>query len=431
MFKRTVVLTIVCAILMTLISVPAHTTKAQDEIQCFGAEGSEVSILATWGGEEQTKFLSAIDPVVQACDLTVNYEGTRDFTTVLDTRVQGGDAPDIAMLPNPGALAVYADQLVALDELQVNADNYAQGWVDLGTIDDRWIGLPVKTDVKSLVWYSPVEFENAGYTVPTTIDEMVALMDQMVADGDIAPLSMGFESGTATGWTATDFVQDLMVRTQSQEFVNGLVTGDTAWNDEGVAATWQMYVDWVNQYGLGGAEAAISTPFADAVLQPFSDPPTAWMVKQSGFAGSAVIAPTYPDYVYGEDYAFFPFPSADGEPAPMQVGGDFLIAFNNTPAVQAMVAFVSSAAGANAWAASGLDLTPNGAVDVAPYTDAIAADKAAALLGASDVIYDIGDRLPGSMGQAEFDGITAVVGGADLQETLGALQSLAEEEMSN
>ncbi len=407
---------------------------AQDApmIDCMGADGASVSIMGPWSGEEQDTFMSIIAPVVEACNLDVSYEGTRDMNTLLPTRVDGGAPPDLADLSNPGAIATYADNLIALDGLGVNADNYVQGWKDLGsTADGTWVGLPVKTDIKSLVWYSPVAFDAAGYTVPTTWDEFTALMDQMVADGGPAPLAMGFESGGATGWTATDFVQDLMIRTQGADFTNGLGTGATKWTDPGVADTWNMYVDLVNNYGAGGADGALTTSFSDAILQPFNDPPDAWMVKQSGFAGSATIAPNFPDFVYGQDFAFFVLPTMDGNPVPMQVGGDFMVAFNDTPAVHALISYLSSADGANSWAAAGFDLTPNSAVDAMSYTDPISSDKAAALGDAPDVSYDVGDLQPGGAGQAEFDGITAVVGGSQtVEDALAAIQKAYDDAMS-
>jgi alpha-glucoside transport system substrate-binding protein len=422
MSKKLLSLSVLLVVLITGLLAPQ--TQAQSSIECFGSEGSEISILSVWAGEEENTFKAVLAPVLEACNLTLNHEGTRDLNTVLDSQVQGGQPPDIASMPNPGALSVYGDQLVALEDLNVNADNYVQGWKDLGSVNGVWVGLPIKTDIKSIVWYSPLAFEAAGYAVPTTWDEMIALMDQMLADGGPQPLAMGFESGGATGWTATDFVQDILIRTQGADYTNGLPTGATAWDDAGVVEAWTLYADWAATYG-GGADNAITTPFGDAILMPFADPAEAWMVKQSGFAGSAFVQPNFPEYVYGEDFAFFVLPTADGEAVPMQVGGDFIAAFNNTPAVQAVIAYLSSAEGAAAWAASGFDLTPNSAVDVAAYGDnPISADKAAALAAAPDVSFDVGDLLPAGLGQAEFDGITAVVAGSgDPAEILAELQA--------
>jgi alpha-glucoside transport system substrate-binding protein len=427
MSKRISLLLIAAFIVMLVAPVSAQDAT----IDCMGSEGATVSIMASWAGEEEETFKSILSPLLDGCNITLAYEGSRDMATILPTRVEGGAPPDIAVLANPGSLQIYADNLVALEEVGVNADNYVQGWKDLGTVNDVWVGLPVKTDIKSIVWYSPIAFEASGYAVPATWDELVALMDQMVADGGPAPLSMGFESGGATGWTATDFIQDILLRTQGLEYTNGLATGETAWTDAGVVEAWQTYLDWVNMYGAGGTDGALTTPFGDAILLPFQDPPGAWMVKQSGFAGSAFIQPNFEDYVYGEDFAFFPLPTPDGEPAPMQVGGDFMAVFNSTPAVQALVAYLSSADGASSWAAAGFDLTPNSAVDLMAYTNPISADKAAALSAAPDVSYDVGDLLPGGAGSAEFEAITAVVGGAPIETALQNVQDAVTQAMSS
>jgi alpha-glucoside transport system substrate-binding protein len=405
---------------------PVSISRAQDDIECFDSNGSSVSVISVWAGEEEETFKQVLSPVLEACDLTLNHEGTRDLPTVLSTRVDGGEPPDIASMPNVGALQQYADQLVPLADVNVNADNYNQSWQDLGSVDGTWYGLPIKTDIKSLVWYSPLSFELEGYEVPTTWEDFTALLDTM-AGTDTPPLAMGFESGGATGWTGTDFVQDILLRTQSAEYVRGLDTGDTSWTDQGVVDAWTMYVDWVNKYAAGGSEGTLTTSFNDAILQPFQDPSEAWMVKQSGFAGTATIQPAFPDFQYGEDFAFFVLPGIGGDPAPMQVGADFIAVFNNTPAVQAIMAYLTSAPGATAWAASGFDLTPNSAVDISAYENPISADKAQALLDAPEVVFDVGDLLPGGAGQAEFDAITAAVGGADVAEQLATIQQAFDE----
>lgn len=423
MLKR---LSLLVVVLLLMVS----SVYAQDAgVDCMGSEGSTLSVMASWAGEEEETFRSIIAPLLDACSITLNYEGTRDMNTLLPTRVEGGNPPDIAVFANPGALRSFADNLVPLTELGVNADNYSESWQELGTVNGEWLGLPVKTDIKSLVWYSPVSFEAGGYEVPATWDEFVALMDQMVADGGPAPLAMGFESGGATGWTATDFVQDILLRTQDADYVAGLTTGETAWNDQGVIDAWTTYVDWANKYNVGGADGAITTPFGDAILQPFQDPALAFMVKQSGFAGSATIQPNFPDYVYGEDFAFFVLPGQGEEAPPMQVGGDILGAFTTAPATQAFVAYLSSDEGATAWAAAGFDLSPNSAVDTSVYENPISADKAAALADSTSVSYDVGDLMPPAVGQAEFDGLTAAVGGADVTETLDGIQTLVEQNM--
>ncbi len=424
MLKRSLVFVIALALVVAVIG-PMGAVRAQD-IECFGSEGSELSVIGVWAGEEEETFMSVLAPVLEACDITLNYEGTRDLPTVLSTRVSGGEPPDIASMPNVGAIAQYADELVPLTDLPVNAENYDESWQALGSVDGTWYGLPIKTDIKSLVWYSPLAFELEGFEVPTTWEDFQALLDTMLETGT-PPLAMGFESGGATGWAGTDFVQDILLRTQSADYVRGLADGTTSWTDQGVIDAWQMYADWVERYGAGGADGTLTTSFNDAILQPFQDPPVAWMVKQSGFAGSATIQPAFPDFQYGEDFAFFVLPGPGGEPAPMQIAADFIAVFNDTPAVQATMAYLTSAEGASAWAASGFDLTPNSAVDLSAYENPISADKAAVLAEAPEVVFDVGDLLPGGAGQAEFEAITAVVGGADPAEELARVQQAIDD----
>ncbi len=107
----------------------------------------------------------------------------------------------------------------------------------------NWVAVGVKADPKTIVWYSPVNFDATGYSVPTTWDDFTALADQMVADGNV-PFSMGFESGDATGWTASDFIQDILLTTQGPDFVNGIIDGTVSYDDPGVAEAYQIYSNW-------------------------------------------------------------------------------------------------------------------------------------------------------------------------------------------
>jgi alpha-glucoside transport system substrate-binding protein len=400
---------------------------AEPEIECFGGEGSEVSMLAVWSGDEEARLIDIFQPLIDACDITFTYEGTRDLNAVLSTRVEGGNPPDIALMPNVGALDQYKDNLIPLDQVDAHLDNYSPSWLALGTVEGEVYGVFVKSDVKSLVWYSPVSFEAGGYEVPATWDEFVALVEQIKDDGGV-PLSMGMESGSATGWTGTDFVQDIMLRTQGLDFTNGLAVHDTAWNDPGVKEAWQVYGNWAtdSDYALGGAEGTVSTGFLDAIYAVFSDPPQAYMVKQSGFAGGAVQS-QFPELEFGTDFDFFVIPSQDGSPPPVQVGGDAMAVFNDTPAVHAVVAYLTSELGGESWAASGFDLSPNSKVAGEDYTDPISAAKAEALAAAPAVSFDVGDLLPGGMALDEFAAITEYVNGGDLDAILDRLEDRAEE----
>nr|NIN12152.1 extracellular solute-binding protein [Gemmatimonadales bacterium]NIN48767.1 extracellular solute-binding protein [Gemmatimonadales bacterium]NIP06231.1 extracellular solute-binding protein [Gemmatimonadales bacterium]NIS65257.1 extracellular solute-binding protein [Gemmatimonadales bacterium] len=292
-------------------------------------------------------------PFVEECGVEIVAEATRDLA-VVDARVQS-DPPDLLFWPSTAPTLLYTDPLQDLGQLGANAGNYASYWIDLGTVSGRWLAIPVKADIKSIIWYSPVQFEAFGYEVPTTFDELDALVEQMVADGNV-PWSMGFESGAATGWTGSDFVQDLLLVQQGPEYVLDLIDGSVAYDDEGVVQAYETYAKWASDetYTVGGATGTVSTGFLDAIYKAFSDPPEAMMVKQSGFAGGEVVA-QYPDLEYGVDFDFFAFPGAQG----MQGGADFMMAFGDSAATQAMVAFLTSELGGETWAKAGFDLSPN------------------------------------------------------------------------
>ena len=405
----------------------AEEAAPAEEIDCFGGEGSEISLLAVWAGDEEARLVEIFQPLIDACDITFTYEGTRDLAAVLATRVEGGNAPDVTMMPSVGSLTQYKDKLVSLADLGANLDNYSASWLALGTVDGEVLGVFVKSDIKSIVWYSPLVFEAEGYAVPTTWEEFVALVDQIKADGGV-PLSMGMESGGATGWTGTDFVQDIMLRTQGLDFVNGLALHDTAWNDPGVLETWKLYGSWASDsaYALGGAQGTVSTGFIDAINAVFSDPPQAYMVKQSGFGGGVAMG-QYPELEFGTDVDFFVIPEMDGSAPVMQVGGDAMAVFNDTPAVRAFVAYLTSGQGGQAWAASGFDLSPNEKATGEYYADPIAAAKANALVNASAVSFDVGDLLLSGLNMSEFEAITEYVSGGDLNAILLRLEDRAVE----
>jgi alpha-glucoside transport system substrate-binding protein len=312
-------------------------------------------------------------------------------------------------------MTLYTDQLIDMTSMGADPANYASFWQALGSAGGQWLAVPVKADIKSIIWYSPVQFETFGYSIPTTFDELTALVDQMVADGNI-PWSMGFGSDAATGWTGSDFIQDLLLTQQGPDFVMGLIDGSVPYNDPGVLQAYQTYADWASDpaFTVGGAEGTVNTPFLDAIYKVYSDPPEAMMVKQSGFAGGEVVK-QFPTLQYGTDFDFFAFPGAQG----MQGGADYLMAFSDSPAAKAMVAYLTSPYGAQVWAETGFDLSPNMNATTM-YTDAQLTKKAEALAGAAGFTPDLGDTIPAPFGEAEWKAIIDSVQGNDIQAALDA-----------
>lgn len=408
---------------------PATTTVDDQpavvgDIDCTGVKsGDTVTMLYQWSGTEEENLTKILTPWMEACGTVVTPESSRD-QALLDTRIQAGTPPDVAFW-QVTQLTQYKDKLVDMETLGANSANYAGYWQTIGTVDGKWLGLPVKADPKTLIWYSPKQFEAAGYTVPTTWEELDALVEKMVADGRV-PWSMGMESGDATGWTGTDFIQDILLVKQGPDYVNNIINGTVAYDDAGVKEAYEIYGKWATDsaYTVAGAEGTVSTGFNDAILKVFSDTPEAMMVKQSGFAGGTILG-TYSNLVYGTDFDFFGVPGAQG----LQGGSDWLMAFNDTPAVRSLIKYLSSDKGGQTWAQVGFDLTPNAAGATA-YVDPQLLKKAEILSSAKNFTADIGDSIPGGFGSAEFKGITDFVNGTDLDVVLASIAAAQKDALT-
>ncbi len=393
-------------------AVPYTTTG----IDCKGAKsGDQVTIVYQWSGSEEASFNSLIKPLVDACGIKINAQSTRD-PAVLDTMVKS-TPPDILFWPSLSPTKLYADKLVALDTVGGNKDNYPAYWVTMGTVNGKWVAIPAKADMKSIIWYSPTQFQAFGYTVPKTFADLQALVDKMVADGNV-PWSMGNNNGGAgNGWAGTDFIQDLLLVSKGPDFVNGIIAGTVPYNDPAVLAAYQTYYKWASdpKYTPGGATGTVNTPFLNAIYDVFSNPPKAMMVKISGFAGGAIAA-QYPNLKYPTDYDFFEFPGVQG----VQGSADFMYAFSSSPAAQAVVAYVTGTTGGQNWAKAGFGISPNKAAS-GQYYDPQLSKLSDMLANAPAFTFDIGDALGDPFSTAEFKGVVDVVQGADIKTTLDTI----------
>jgi alpha-glucoside transport system substrate-binding protein len=406
---------------------PPEGVPVAAEIDCMGGEGGTVSMIGVWSGEEEGTFKSILQPFLDECDITLEYEGTRDLA-VYSTRIEGGNPPDIAGLPNPGLLAEFQDYMVPLGDI-IDLSQYSPAWQSLGSVEGTVYGAFFKADTKSLVWYSPPVFEVTGYEVPATWDEMMALADQIVADGGV-PWSCGIESAEATGWVSTDWIQDILLRTQGADFVEQWARHEVAWTDPAIKAAFETYYDICasDTYALGGAQGTLNTKFQDSLYPPFEDPPGAYMVRQASFAGG-LIGEQFPDLVAGEDYTFFMFPEVDPSiGAPMQGGADVMALFNaDNSAAVALMNYMFGAEGGKALAASGWGLSPNNQVTAADYESALQGQAATLMNEAPAFSFDADDRFPGGLNVDYWQAVVEYLGGGDLDTILERMEARATE----
>ncbi|MCL4871801.1 MAG: ABC transporter substrate-binding protein [Anaerolineae bacterium] len=382
--------------------------------------GTIVTMTGPFTDEDEVKFNASIAEFEAATGIDVQYTGTKEFETTISVRVDAGNAPDIADFPQPGLLANFVadgkvvDVSTFLDMNKLQA-NYNQSWLDMATMDGPngpiMAGVWHRFNGKSLVWYPKAAFDAAGYQVPQTWDELIALMDEIVADGD-TPWCIGIESGTATGWPATDWMEEFMLRTTSLENYDKWVAGELPFNSpEVINAAEKMSELWFNgDYVYGGRAGIVSTFFGDSPKPMFDNPPKCWLHKQGNFITSFFPEGLQP----GVDYDFFYLPGID--PAygkPFLVAGDIMAMFNDRPEVRAVMEYFSTGESVRAWLAAGGALSPHRDTNLDWYGDDVERGVAALAQQASSLRFDASDLMPGEVGSGSFwKGMTDYVSGS-------------------
>ncbi len=366
-------------------------------------DGKVVTIFSSIRDVEATRLETAWASFEEETGIDIQHEGSGAFEADLKVRVDGGNAPDIAFIPQPGLLGTLArdGKVVPMEDLKADVEaNDIGGWVELGTVDGKFYAPPFGANIKSLVWYSPQAFKDKGYEVPTTWDEMIALSDQIVADGG-TPWCVGAGSDQATGWPLTDWVEDAVLRFEGADVYDQWVAHEIPFNDPKIIEAIDKVGAIVknDDYVLNGAESIPSTTFQEAGL-PLLDN-ECYMHRQASFYGNQFPEGTTkgPD---GQVNAFyFPAASADAQ-KPMLGGGELIAAFSDKPEVAAVIKYLTSADYANERLKEGNWLTPNKKADLSLITDPL--EKTfAELLVSSDVFrFDGSDLMPSAVGAGTF-----------------------------
>jgi alpha-glucoside transport system substrate-binding protein len=415
----------------------AETTAGGDE---GGDEGGELSgSLTVTGPERDESEAGALQEVLSAWGeengVEVTYIGDADWEANINTQVEGGNPPDISIFPQPGKLADFAraGNVVALNDTVAAAvaENWPESWAAFGNVDGTQYGVPVKADLKSLVWYVPSAFEAAGYEVPTTFDEFTALVEQIAADGEAKPLCVGIESGQATGWTFTDWVEDMVLRQHGPEVYDQWVSHEIPFNDPQIVESMQTVLDlWTeeNVYADGGTIAATSF---QANGQPLVDG-RCYMHRQASFFSAFIPEGTaFADGSEGAVDVFY-FPDINGD-KPVLGAGTLAAAFNDDPATMALLEYMSTPEYAEArqtaqsankgGGLSGFLSAANGQ-DPAVYQPL--EQSFLEILETSEIVrFDASDLMPADVGAGTFwtQGTSAVNGDIDAQEAADAIEA--------
>ena len=376
----------------------------------LGHEGSTVEIYTTIIEPESTLFQESFLDFEECTGITIEWNGDQAFEEQIAVRVAGGTAPDLAIFPQPGLLASFASDLVpasAAVEASVDA-NYTADWKLYGSVGDTFYAAPLGANVKSFVWYSPKTFADNGWDIPTTWDELLALSDDIVAS-DFAGNAWcaGIESGVATGWAATDWMEDIMLRLHPAETYDAWVDNSMPFNDERVLEVLQEAGKILKNPDYVGNVSAIATTSFSAGGAGVVDGSCA-MHRQASFLGgilvgdydATIVSPDQTDVEGGITTFYFPGVSASDTPA--LGGGEFVGAFSDDGAVQAVQLYLTTAEWNNKKAALGGWFSPHLGLDTANIDDPVNKVAVEILQNATTFRFDGSDLMPGEVGAGSF-----------------------------
>jgi len=379
---------------------------------CGGGKfaGKVVTISGPFTDNDAVKFEESVKAFEEETGIDIQYDGSKEFEASIGIRIEGGNPPDIVDFPQPGLLENFVEKGYVIDlnevlDMEAVKANYIQSWLDMATMrapeGEIMAGIWGRINVKSLVWYNKKAFDAAGYSVPQTWDELIALQNEILADGD-TPWAIGIESGgAATGWVATDWIEEMMLRTTSLENYDRWVAGELKFNSpevreaiDRVASIW-----FAEGMVYGGRKSIPTTSFDDAPKVMFETPPKAWLHKQGNF-----ISTFFPkNLVAGEDYDCFYLPSVDPSLGkPVLVGGDIYAMFNDRPEVREVMQFFATGASIEAWVKAGGAISPHKDSSLDWYTNAVDRKVAEVIQSATSVRFDGSDLMPGEVGAGSF-----------------------------
>ncbi|MGW1615312.1 ABC transporter substrate-binding protein [Streptomyces sp. NPDC002285] len=373
--------------------------ETADTVTLPKLNGESLEVAAVWTGAEQENFKKVLAEFEKRTGAKVTFVPAQDpIINFLGSKVAGGQPPDIAMLPQPGAIKQAVDKkwakplgAEAIKELQ---ENYSQGWQDIGKVDNKQYGVYYKAANKSLIWYNAQVFENAGATEPKTWDELLTTA-QTVYDSGVTPFSVG----GAEGWTLTDWFENVYLSQAGPAKYDQLAKHEIKWTDPSVkdALTTLAQVWGKKDYVAGGADGALQTDFPASVTQVYTggDQPKAAMVYEGDFAQVNI---TQAKAEVGTDAKVFPFPKV-GDTAPVVSGGDAAVILQDSEAAQALATFLASPDAATIQAKLGGYLSPNKNVDNSAYPNEVQQKIAKALIDSGDDFrFDMSDQAPQAFG---------------------------------
>ncbi|MFF6996963.1 ABC transporter substrate-binding protein [Streptomyces sp. NPDC008313] len=370
--------------------------------------GQTIDVAGVWSGSEQKNFQKVLDAFTEKTGAKTRFVSTGDnVSTVVGSKIEGGNAPDVVMVPQVGVLQQFAKKgwlkpLSKTAEHSVDT-NYASVWKKYGTVGDTFYGLYFKAAHKSTVWYSPDALEQAGVEPPTSYDGMLKA-GRTVSDSGLAAFSVAGQDG----WTLTDWFENVYLSQAGPEKYDALAAHRIKWTDptvvEALTTLGRLFED--KQLIAGGRKEALNTDFPGSVEKVFGPKPAAGMVYEGDFV--AGVAKDQFDRKIGQDADFFPFPAVGDGKAPVVSGGDAAVVLKDGKHQKAAMRFMEYLAtpeAAAVWAEAGGFLSPNKKLDTASYGDDVTRETAKSLVAAGNSVrFDMSDQAPAAFGGTKGTG---------------------------
>ncbi|WP_111718719.1 ABC transporter substrate-binding protein [Homoserinimonas sp. OAct 916] len=391
--------------------------------------GVTLNVAADWSGAEQTNFEAVLKQFTAETGATVNYTSYgSNVATTLNTKITGGDPPDVAVIPQPGLLdsLAKAGSLIELspETLASVQANYSKDWVDLGSVDGKAYGVWFKGSNKSTVWYNTNVYTNAGATEPKTWDDFTAQLKK-VADSGVYGLSIGAD----VGWPLTDWFENVFLRSAGADDYDALTAHTMAWTDPKV-------IDALTQLGTLWGDKTIVQPggaqrtFGDSVTEVFGSPAKAGTVYEGDFVAGNITSQT--KSVVGTDAKFYDFPSVNNSGPAVVGGGNAAIQLKDNKGAAALMTYLASPEAATIWVKLGGFTSPNKLVDMSAYPDDTSKQIAESLINAETFRFDMSDQAPSAFGGTPGAGEWKILldfysNPTDVQGTAQALEKAAVE----
>ncbi len=388
-----------------------------------------LEVYGPYVGPEADLFAESLATFESKTGIETDYVGSSSFQSDFESRINASDLPDVTVLPQLALLGSLLDTdhvtPIPTEASERITEEIGEFWAQIVAPEGQALAIPYRFVVKSIVWYRTDVFENQGYELPETMAELKALARRMIADGH-TPWCGGMDSAGSTGWWATDWVEDLVVRNAGRSAYWSWAAMQIPFTDGRIVGSMLEFQEMVDREGAvnGGRRGILNVSVQDAILPMFDDPPGCLMHKQASF--QPLWLP--PDVEFGDGRLdIFPLPGVEPGAPPMLISGEFAAATSDDPRALDLIEYLFTKEAFEPWLDAGGSLIaraqPNEG-DVHSELDRRLAEMVAAT---DTVVLDASDLMPQPLGtDAFFSGMVDLVAGRSASEVAANLQDVAD-----